>query len=282
MSSSHDEPSLECPEIGHGVFTNFILQAIGDFDEADINHDFILSAEEIFSFAEPLTIDGITTCNEEPLTNTMKQHPVISDGYSGELGLFMKVDIHCVVPSDSDTIVFNVDDKRYTSRLQSTFTWIPDSIHNVELPAKIENEDGERLVFVSWNDGVKSASRTITQGGDYTATYKKQYKLTINSMYGNPKGDGWYDDGTTATISVMSPDGKLIRQKFNGWYGSIIVSTEETNLVIDTAKYVDALWKANYFRIYILSVFIAVLSSIAIVLSIMRIRKKHVRSDAVS
>ncbi|MEJ2739706.1 MAG: C13 family peptidase, partial [Dehalococcoidia bacterium] len=247
MSSTDDEPSLECPEIGHGVFTNFILQAMDDFDKADINHDFILSAEEIFGFAEPLTTDGITTCNEEPLANTMKQHPVVSDGYPGELGLFMKVNIHCSVPSDSDTIMFDVDGNRYTSLLKSTFTWIPGSAHTIDFPATVENEDGERLVFVSWNDGTKSASRTITQGGDYTVTYKKQYKLTINSMYGNPKGGGWYDDGATAAISVISPDGKLIRQKFNGWYGSIVTTTKEANVIVDTAKYINAVWKADYF-----------------------------------
>ena len=281
MSSAHDEPSLECPEIGHGVFTNFILQAIDDFDNADTNHDYILSAEEVFSFAEPLTTDGITTCDEEPLPGTMKQHPVISDGYPGELSLFMKVDVHCSVPSASDTIVFNVDGNNYTSRLESTFTWIPGSMHSIEFPAIVENEDGERLVFVSWNDGTKSASRTITEGGDYTATYKKQYKLSINSMHGNPKGGGWYDDGTIATISVTSPDGKLILQRFNGWYGSIVASTKEINLVVDTAKYINVVWKADYFRIYMLAAFIAVLSSVAIVLFIIRIKKKHARSETV-
>ena len=132
---------------------------------------------------------------------------------------------------------------------------------------------------MSWNDGTKSASRTITQGGDYTVTYKKQYKLTINSMYGNPKGGGWYDDGATAAISVISPDGKLIRQKFNGWYGSIVTTTKEANVIVDTAKYINAVWKADYFRIYILIAFIVVLLTIAIVLLIMRTKKKHARSN---
>jgi hypothetical protein len=275
MSSGADEPSLECSEIGHGIFTNFVLQAAANFDDADRNQDCILSAEEIYSYAEPLTVDGICTCNEEPLEDNIKQHPVLSDGYPGELGLFMKATIDLISPSPSHPVVYNIDGNAYTSSTPSSFLWIPGSSHSVEVPATVESGTGERFVFVSWNDGDTSASRTITNGGDYTATYKKQYKVNLVSPYGSPSGDGWYDDGAMAILSIASSDRLLMRKVFNGWNGDVADYNVITSVKVDSIKNIEARWRTDYSLLYLVTICILLLSCTVVALFFYKKKKRH-------
>jgi hypothetical protein len=55
-----------------------------------------------------------------------------------------------------------------------------------------------------------------------TINFSRQYRLTIVSEYGNPTGDGWYDEGESAPFSVTTPhqesEGK--QHLFTGWTGS--------------------------------------------------------------
>lgn len=48
---------------------------------------------------------------------------------------------------------------------------------------------------------------TITGSTTITALYQTQYLLTVNSTYGSPTGQGWYDAGANASSSVTSPVG---------------------------------------------------------------------------
>lgn len=278
MSSAADEPSLECSEIGHGLFTNFLLQAITDFDDADINQDNVLSAEEIYNYAEPLTIDGICTCNEEPLKYNIRQHPVLSDGYPGELGLFIKATVDIQTPSPARAVAYTVDENTYTSGSPSLFVWTPGSSHSIEAPSTLESATGERFIFVSWNDGNTSASRTVMDGGVYTATYKKQYKVNLASSYGSPSGDGWYDEGSTATLAAAPTNGLLVRRNFNGWSGDITENNSITVISVDSVKNIEARWLTDYSLLYMLAMCMLFLSCAGIALFIYT-KKKNRQSE---
>ena len=80
----------------------------------------------------------------------------------------------------------------------------------VSVPETVPGADGIRYVFLRWNDGVTTASRTITISAPatYTALYQKQYRLTVESDHGSPDpsvGEHWYAADSSVSVSVNSP-----------------------------------------------------------------------------
>jgi len=254
MSCQQDESSFEDPELRHGVFTHYILQAINNFEAADINGDYELSAEELFNYAEPRTADEIIKiyANEPAIKD--RQHPILYDPhYSSELSLLIKVIFYSNAYFPTDTTALTVDGRQYLpGELPPSFTLAAGPAHNFNVPSQIDTGKGTRLVFTSWDDGDISASRTISHGGEYTANYKTQYQLTIESTYGDYTAEGWYDSGSTANISTSSPHGKIIRQVFTGWSGDSTGTEATAAVLMDAPKTVTANWRTDYTRLYIL------------------------------
>jgi PKD repeat protein len=93
----------------------------------------------------------------------------------------------------------------------------------------VDNENGSRHLFQSWEgDGEGSYTGTdnpasVQMNGPIveTAIWQTQYLLSVISTHGNPTGEGWYDEGATAAVSidttVESGDGTRIR--FHRWMG---------------------------------------------------------------
>jgi uncharacterized repeat protein (TIGR02543 family) len=110
--------------------------------------------------------------------------------------------------------------------------------------------DQERHLFTSWNDGDPSTSREIiaSEPATYTADYRTQYYLTVDSDYGSPQGEGWYDPGSTAAFSVSSPDdhGDGTGHAFTNWSGDSMATTPSASLVMGSPKTVTAQWKPQY------------------------------------
>ena len=87
--------------------------------------------------------------------------------------------------------VVGVDREPYLSgELPSAFTWAARSVHTIDVYSEVDTGTGTRLAFTSWGDGDKSASRAVSHGGEYTAGYKTQCNLTIESAYGDSMGEG--------------------------------------------------------------------------------------------
>lgn len=263
MSCQPDESSFEDPELKHGVFTYYILQALSNFDAADTNRDYELSAEEIFYYAKPKTIDEIIApyANVPAVSKGDKQHPVLYDPHcSGELSLLMKVIFYTKAHFPPDTTVLTVDGKPYLSgELPASFTLAAGLAHNFDIPSQVDAGEGTRLVFTSWDDGDKSVSRAICHGGEYTANYEMQYQLTVESAYGDPEGEGWYDSGSTATISVTSHEGTIIRRVFTGWSGDFTGTEATASVTVNGPKTVTANWRTDYLWLYMLIVGIVAL-----------------------
>jgi hypothetical protein len=280
MGCQPDESSLEDRELGYGVFTYYILQAFSNFYVADANRDYELSAEEIFEYAEPKTIEEIV----EPFANLPAssrgnvQHPALyTPPYRFDvINLFMNVIFHTDAKFPSDAIVLTVDGKSYLpGDLPASFTWLSGTANRFDIPIQASTGEGERLVFTSWNDGNKSVSRTISQGGEYTANYKAQYKLTIESPYGSPKGEGWYDSGSEAIISIASTEGKIIQHIFTGWSGGLTGRKTTASVTMDKPKTIKANWESDYLRLYLLIAgFIALIGTTTAVMVYIRNKKK--------
>ena len=128
-----------------------------------------LSVEEIFNYAQSKTTGRVG-----------EQHPLISDGYAGQLGLLIKVTAD-VEPGMAEGInILSIAGKTYSSGdLPASLIWAPGSSHDLEAVSKVSGGDGIRHEFNSWGDGTSSASRAISQGGAYTANYKTYYYLAI-------------------------------------------------------------------------------------------------------
>ncbi|MBM4446281.1 MAG: hypothetical protein FJ023_02880 [Chloroflexi bacterium] len=257
MGCQPTESSLEDRELEHGVFTHYILQTFSNFDAADTNRDYELSAEEIFEYANPKTIEEIVSpfANLPAFSKGNVQHPALyTPPYrSGQINLFMNVIFHTDANFPSDATVLTADGEPYLiGELPTSFTWLSGSAHRFDIPLQVSTTEGTRLMFTSWNDGDKSISRTISQGGEYTANYKTQYTLELESPYGSPKGEGWYDSGSRATISTSSTEGKIIQHIFTGWSGDFTGQEATALVTMDKPKTIKANWKTDYLRLYLL------------------------------
>jgi hypothetical protein len=272
------ESSFEDHDLGYGVFTYYILQAFGNLDSVDANRDYEISAEEIFEYAEPKTIEEIVApwANLPAISRGNMQHPAIyTPTYRfGENNLFMNIVFNTEVDFPSDATVLSVDGKSYLAgELPASFTWLSGTENRFDIPMQVSTGEGTRLVFTSWNDGDKSISRAISQGGEYTTSYKTQYKLTIESAYGVHKGEGWYDSGSEATISITSTEGKIIQHVFTGWSGDFVGGEATALVTMDGPKTISANWESVYLRLYLLIAGLVALTGIATA-AVVYIRKK--------
>jgi hypothetical protein len=141
------------------------------------------------------------------------------------------------------------------------FTWDPASTHTLTVNGTVQGATGVRYVFVQWDDGTTQTTRTITaqQPGNYTATFRTQYQLTVNSDIGNPQGAGWYDAGTEATFSVTTPQpesgflgslgGKVT---FQSWTGDSTSTAPSANVSMDAPKTVQAKWTTDDSQAYMI------------------------------
>lgn len=243
---SPDESAYDDNIIGHGVFSYYILEAFREFEDADTNGNYELSIEEIFNYAQPRTIDYSQSEHEV-------QHPSIGDDYAGELSLFIKVTADVEPDIDQNVDILSIAGEAYSpGELPVSFIWAPGSSHYLEALPPLSGGRGIEYVFNSWNDGNTSASRVILQGGVYTANYQTRYYLTVLSDYGDPQGEGWYDSGSTATISVTSPQGAIIRQVFSSWSGDFSTTTPSAFIYMDGPKTLTASWRTDYTQLFII------------------------------
>lgn len=220
-----------------GIFTSNLLQEIEDFIDSRSAEDLTLTAEEIFEIAESSTI-WIT----ELVTETI-QHPVMTDDYEGELCLL----VHCVLQTDPLIFmksIFIVDGEEY--RRNAVLTWAPGAVHEMEIATVIDNNRGRKYIFTSWEDGETSPTRTVTEGIEYTAYFDTQLLLTIISDFGEPEGDGWYDEDGTATISIKSVESPTERHYFTGWSGDYEGEDNTAEIQMNKPKEITAVWESEY------------------------------------
>ncbi|MEB3788022.1 MAG: hypothetical protein GSR78_04610 [Desulfurococcales archaeon] len=126
----------------------------------------------------------------------------------------------------------------------------------VSIAGTEEGGQGVRYVFSGWTGDIESSSSTImftvNKPMVIAAEWKKQYKLTINSEIPAVKGEGWYDEGSKASIRAEPRiDGRLgVRYLFQGWQGDYKGVNPEANIIMDSPKQVEALWSKSYMQLY--------------------------------
>ena len=110
-----------------------------------------------------------------------------------------------------------------------------------------------RRVFLAWNGNSNSTSpiTSLTMDSPKTviATWGIQYYVTVQSLYGGVKGEGWYGKGVVAPISAEKTidHGNLTRRVFTSWTGDLTSTQLSATIQVDSPKRVAADWKKQYY-----------------------------------
>ena len=129
--------------------------------------------------------------------------------------------------------------------------------HNMTLPTIVQVNDTVRLRFDSWADGFAVPNRTVklSASGTYEAVYVTQYRLSIVGQATSATGQGWYDPGSSVTISVADTEpmagilgllgGKL---RFQAWYedGKFLTNSSIDMISMGKPHALTVLWQADY------------------------------------
>lgn len=239
-SSAASESSWYASSLQHGVFTYYLLQAIDNATVADTNADYVLTTGEIFNYASPRTTQYL-------MQNGYIQHPVNYDSYLGGLPLFMIA----AISSDVDSATITIDGTVYA--IPHSTLLMPNTSQQVIAQSEIANGTNTRYEFLSWNDGTTAPTRTISQGGEYTADYKTQYYLSVSAESGSVVGSGWYDSGATASTgsaqeTITNGDTRYVFQKW------AVDGTSVTGNPVTISMYSPHTAYADYTTQYYLSV----------------------------
>jgi len=121
-------------------------------------------------------------------------------------------------------------------------------------PRIIRYVNGTRKIFTSWSGDVISSEPKITifvnSPMSIIANWKTQYYVKVISAYGRPKGEGWYDKGAeaTITISITEIKGVLYNKVFKGWKnqrGDIVSTSPTYTFTVNQPVILTAVWRAE-------------------------------------
>ncbi len=159
--------------------------------------------------------------------------------------------------------------------------WYPSgtTISTPTVPSIIEDPSGVRFLFEKWTlNGEELTSDSIEFTMDKPVVlkivYSKEYNIEVSSIYGAPKGSGWYEDGSTATISVEPSIGILPRQVFAGWSGDYAGKEATSTITVDKPMHIIAVWTTDYTLLVIIIVSIVVVLTAATVAILIKYQKR--------
>jgi len=122
-----------------------------------------------------------------------------------------------VVATEPPGQLIQVDGVTYTA--PQVVNWTAGSSHTIGAVSP-QAASGTQYLFINWGDGLAQIHSVVAPNipTTYTATYRTQYLLTLNSGNGgtvNTAG-GYYDAGTLLSLAAVANAG----QTFSGWSGS--------------------------------------------------------------
>ena len=128
-----------------------------------------------------------------------------------------------IISTNPSGLDFTVDETTYSS--SQTFSWGQGTSHTISVNSPQSGGEGVRYIYTSWSDAGEQSHTYTAPAYDETVTanFKTQYQLTVQSLYGSPSGEGWYDQGSDATFAVTPTTvsgGEGTQYLFTGWTGS--------------------------------------------------------------
>jgi len=116
----------------------------------------------------------------------------------------------------------------------------------------VDHGNDTRHVFTGWSGDVTGTGNTASIWIDgpkrITANWKQQFLLRVESSYGAPSGAGWYDVGSTVSVTVepVVQTGSGERQVFTGWSGSVSDASPNITLRLESPMRISANWKTQH------------------------------------
>lgn len=147
---------------------------------------------------------------------------------------------------------FTADGITYTTA--NTFNWPQGSTHTLSTNSLIQQDQSTQYVFDTWSDG-GAISHTFTTPAtptSVTAYFKKQFYLTLYDVpVGMGTGQGWYDEGSTAYVSLNTdniPVNTTKRKFFTNWSGDASGTSylQSSPIIMNAPKTVYANWKVQF------------------------------------
>jgi len=142
-----------------------------------------------------------------------------------------------------------------TDREGKTQTEVESGVHTIETQEIVPLDEGSRLVFRNWQDGVNSNQLTVNINDDETLSpvYIRQYLVTVNSSYGETEGAGWHDENTKVRIAIRPESLKKntagifqAEYAFESWSGDATGVDPQIEITVDRPKLVIATWRTGY------------------------------------
>ncbi|WP_455367783.1 hypothetical protein [[Eubacterium] cellulosolvens] len=145
-----------------------------------------------------------------------------------------------------------------------------------------------RYVFDEWDDRDLNPDRSFISDKKmvYVANYKLQYRLEVTTEHGTAGGEGWYDAGARARLSVdqeVPVEGRLasfgVKYVFESWVGDINSSSHRTTILMNSPKAVEASWRTDYSYVYTLLIILLDLIAIVFIITFNLIKAHAPESD---
>ena len=186
-------------------------------------------------------------------------------------------------------VTLAVDGTAETSYADGVSISLLPGAHTISVPDMVPIDNMTRLRFDHWADGATSTDKFVTLDDDaqFEAIYVKQFQLAVSTPYGNSTGAGWYDEGTTATFLIMTPEpmngllgllgGKYV---FDHWSGDSASSMAATSVIMDGPRTVTAAWRTDNSTPYIVIGALGAVIVILVLVLLVRHRKASVPTPA--
>lgn len=127
---------------------------------------------------------------------------------------------------------------------------VPAGDIHIEAQKEIAVGRGVRKVFDEWKWLTRSNPTTLrmTSNANLYLSYRTQFYLSVSSQHGAPVGEGWYEAGTAANITVNPIIDFMngTRLVFSGWTGDEKIDSSAGRIIIDRPKTLRANWRWQY------------------------------------
>ena len=223
------------------------------------NFQFLLShPESVWNLA---LITAILDSTRNPLSSSFSDYTFTINVYSA---LTLTIDAPSIVPVTVDGTTGSGGGVQLVLRA---------GMHGVSVPELVQLDNGTRLRFAGWSDGITAPNRTVALNWDITlrANYLTQYRLGVAGPV-NVIGAGWYDAGslvhlsTAPTATMAGVLGIMGGQwTFQEWLedGVNVSNSTTANILMNSPHLVSVEWRPNLsYPLLIVSILILAASTI--------------------
>ncbi|MEM2642283.1 MAG: hypothetical protein QXU42_06890 [Thermoproteota archaeon] len=159
----------------------------------------------------------------------------------------------------------------------------------IKVSDTVDLHNGTRMVFASWMTSATIDKSTcnlifkVNSSMSLTASWKTQYYLTVKSECGTAQGEGWYEPGSQATVSISITrveKNLFTSYVFEGWKidGELVSTSPTFTLTVTRPVSLTAAWRTETNLITVGAITGVILLIIAITILITFLKRRRTPS----